>query len=556
MKLWTQKVYINEDYSDHTMELRKKLLNEAKDLRAKDDESDPDLNYFSNSGALQNKCNYFYTHEIKGFLDQNNINTIHINIRSLQKIFEIFRNFIEETCNLFNIICLTETWCSSDDVNFFTNFELPGFNVISLARKTNKRGGGVLIYVKNNLRYFTRHDMSISDADKEVLTIEILTNKIKNKILSCCYRPPLDEIKNFNSFSYHKLVPNEKQVFKKRFFTNENLKSFKEQLSLIDWSIINTSDDINLVYNSFFKSFYDIYETNFPEVNLNLKAKSIKSPWITKVYNKGNYWQQKCTSHSLPNTVKHNNEFLYDKRQITEEFNKYFVSVGPNLAKRIPIANGLMNDLRFPLNSYLNSFELSFEEFENAFKMLKSNKAVGPDAINGNIIISSFDVLKDILFKIFSISIKQGIFPHALKIAKVIPILKSGDIENISNYRPISLLSVFSKVLERILYNKIYSHLTLNNLLYSNQYGFQKNNSTEHAILQFTRNISDSFENSQFTLGVFIDLAKAFDTIDHEILFKKLEWYGITGKILIWLKSYLNNRKQFVYANDNVSSSL
>nr|XP_047127817.1 uncharacterized protein LOC124808655 [Hydra vulgaris] len=128
MKLWTQKVYINEDYSDHTMELRKKLLNEAKDLRAK------------------------------------------------------------------------ETWCSSDDVNFFTNFELPGFNVISLARKTNKRGGGVLIYVKNNLRYFTRHDMSISDADKEVLTIEILTNKIKNKILSCCYRPPSGEIKNFNSF--------------------------------------------------------------------------------------------------------------------------------------------------------------------------------------------------------------------------------------------------------------------------------------------------------------------------------------------------------------------
>ncbi|XP_065667791.1 uncharacterized protein LOC136088065 [Hydra vulgaris] len=269
MKLWTQKVYINEDYSDHTLELRKKLLNEAKDLMAKDEKSDPDLNYFTDSDALQNKCNYFYTHKLKGFLDQNNINTIHINIRSLKKIFEIFSNFIEETSNLFNIICLTETWCSSNDVNSFTNFELPGFNVISLARKTNKRGGGVLIYVKNYLQYFSRHDMSITDADKE------------------------------------------------------------------------------------------------------------------------------------------------------------------------------------------------------------------------------------------------GVFPQALNLAKVIPILKGGDVKNISNYPPIPLLSVFSKVLERILYNKIYNHLTINNLLYNNQYGFQKNNSTEHAILQFTRNISESFENSQFTLGVFIDLAKA-----------------------------------------------
>ena len=191
---------------------------------------------------------------------------------------------------------------------------------------------------------------------------------------------------------------------------------------------------------------------------------------------------------------------------------------------------------------------MSFNEFDIAFKSLKRNKAKGIDDINGNIIIDIYDVIKNILFRVFKASIGQGIFPTNLKIAKVTPVFKSGEKSNVSNYRPISILPVFSKVLERIMYNRVYNHLILNNLIYENQLGFQKNCSTEHAIMQLTRNISESFEKGEYTLGVFIDLSKAFDTVDHTILIEKLQYYGIKGTNLEWLKSYLRNRKQYIHS--------
>ena len=140
--------------------------------------------------------------------------------------------------------------------------------------------------------------------------------------------------------------------------------------------------------------------------------------------------------------------------------------------------------------------------------------------------------MKNILFHIFKVSVKQGIFPDCLKIAKVTTIFKSGAKDNVSNYRPISILPVFSKVLKRITYNRVYNHLDCKGLLYEKQFGFQRNNSTEYAILQLTRDITSSFEKGEYTLGVFIDLSKAFVTIDHQIVLKKLQYYGIDGTAL------------------------
>ena len=146
--------------------------------------------------------------------------------------------------------------------------------------------------------------------------------------------------------------------------------------------------------------------------------------------------------------------------------------------------------------------DLKFDEFEEAFKSLKRNKAAGFDDLSSNI-IDAYDNLKNILFHVFKVSIEQGIFSDSLKIAKVTPIFKSGDKDNVSNYRPISILPVFSKVLERIMYNRVYNHLDSKGLLYEKQFGFQRNNSTEHA--------TDSFGKGEYTLGVFIDLSKALD---------------------------------------------
>ena len=194
--------------------------------------------------------------------------------------------------------------------------------------------------------------------------------------------------------------------------------------------------------------------------------------------------------------------------------------------------------------------ELNFDEFEEAFKSLKRNKAAGFDDLSSNIIIDAYDSFKNILFHVFKVSIQQGIFPDSLKIAKVTPIFKSGDKDNVSNYRPISILPVFSKVLERIMYNRVYNHLDSKGLLYEKQFGFQRNNSTEHVILQLTRDITDSFEKGEYTLGVFTDLSKAFDTVDNQILIKKLQYYGIDGTAFEWFKSCLSNRKQYISSQD------
>ena len=120
--------------------------------------------------------------------------------------------------------------------------------------------------------------------------------------------------------------------------------------------------------------------------------------------------------------------------------------------------------------------------------------------------------MKNILFHFFKVLIQQGIFLDSLKIAKVTPIFKSGDKDSVSNSRAISIFLVFSKVLKRIMYNRVYNHLDSKGLLYEKQFRFQRNNSTEHAILQLTRDITDCFEKGEYTLGVFIDLSKAFDT--------------------------------------------
>ena len=143
-------------------------------------------------------------------------------------------------------------------------------------------------------------------------------------------------------------------------------------------------------------------------------------------------------------------------------------------------------------------------------------------------------------------SIEKGVVPDALKIARVTPLFKCGDPSNISNYRPISVLPRFSKILECIMYNRLYKYLTTEKLLYPKQFGFQTGLSTEHAIVKLVDQIYESFEKDHYTLGAFIDLSKAFDTIDHTILIKKLEMYGIRGINLAWFRSYLANRIQYI----------
>jgi len=160
------------------------------------------------------------------------------------------------------------------------------------------------------------------------------------------------------------------------------------------------------------------------------------------------------------------------------------------------------------------------------------------------------------LVHIFNQSLATGQIPEKFKIAKVIPIFKSGDALNPSNYRPISLLSTFSKILEKIVYTRLYSYLDENSLLSKQQFGFRPKHSTTHPMSLILNHVTHALNTKNHTLLIFCDLKKAFDTCNHSILLTKLEKLGITGTSLTWFKNYLCNRKQFVSLEKFESSLL
>ena len=151
-------------------------------------------------------------------------------------------------------------------------------------------------------------------------------------------------------------------------------------------------------------------------------------------------------------------------------------------------------------------------------------------------------------------SFSYGEFPNLLKIVKVIPIHKGGSSQDMNNYRPISLLSIFDKIIEKLMHKRLYKFLEENKILYDKQFGFRKNNSTTiYSLIEITEKIKESIDKGKFGCGIFIDLRKAFDTVNHNILLSKLEHYGIRGVTLEWFKSYLNERFQYVYLNGESS---
>ena len=170
------------------------------------------------------------------------------------------------------------------------------------------------------------------------------------------------------------------------------------------------------------------------------------------------------------------------------------------------------------------------------------------------VVLSDGGILVPVLTHLANCSMRTGTVPDKMKIARVIPIYKGkGERHSFTNYRPISLLPVFSKILEKMIYSKIFEFLVRYQILFKSQYGFRKGRNTSHATIDFLQTIEKAFQDQEYAIGIFCDLSKAFDTLDHNILLKKLDHYGIRGKWHEWFKSYLSNRRQYIDMNGTLS---
>ena len=236
-----------------------------------------------------------------------------------------------------------------------------------------------------------------------------------------------------------------------------------------------------------------------------------------------------------------------------EKIYNFFVNIGKELANNFsnftnPLTNvkGILNSIVIPT--------ISETEVVAAIKILK-NTSAGHDEVPAHILKQNVQLFIKPLTHLVNSSIKNGIFPDELKIAKVVPIFKANDKQNIENYRPISVLSVFSKIMEKVMYNHLLDFITKHNILHKYQFGFRKQHSTNHAVISLVEKLHNALDQGNIAIPCFLDLKKAFDTVNHSILISKLYKYGIRGPTLEWFKSYLSNRQQYVQIHKTKSDT-
>ena len=249
---------------------------------------------------------------------------------------------------------------------------------------------------------------------------------------------------------------------------------------------------------------------------------------------------------NLIERLKIGNIMDYNAKNIATEFGKYFSSIGKSLANQIPTPNHnidtyINNIIPNPHTIYIQP--TTKQEIEKLIDGLVNKNSSGYDDITNNLLKSIKTAISTPLEILFNISLSTGEFPDLMKLGDVIPLYKAKEKYLTTNYRPISLLTTTSKILEKLMYKRTYHFLTETNQLYDGQYGFRSKHSTEHAISELIGSIAKGLENNKYTIGIFLDLSKAFDTLNHRILLEKMEKYGIRGHAQAWFESYLKNRK-------------
>ena len=263
---------------------------------------------------------------------------------------------------------------------------------------------------------------------------------------------------------------------------------------------------------------------------------------------------------SFPDSFEYENKLINNVDEISKKFNEFFVTIGPKLDAKIDPPPPHVNfKTFFPDNIgasiyILIQLHLKAEEVVTIGNQCKNKYSCGWDDIPMAVVKSEGAPIAVPSAHICNLTFSTGMCPSEIKIAKVTPIYKSDARDEFSNYRPISLLPNFSKILEKLMCKRLADFIDKHKILYEQQYGFRQNSSTDFALIELSERIAEAIEKKQFTIGIFVDLSKAFDTLNHSNLLQKLSNYGIRGLANDWFQSYLNSREQYVNFNNVLSN--
>ena len=351
-----------------------------------------------------------------------------------------------------------------------------------------------------------------------------------------------------------KKINKRKLKFKQKPWITSSIQNSIEIKNKFFKKYINTKDEtLKHFFHEKYKTYRNLLSTllkrskqSYYENFFNRNINDIKHTWkgIKSIISNCN------SNSSVPNCISYNNTTITDPKLIANTFNRYFCSIAQNIQSNIKFS---FRDFDYYLGDV---FEKSFFisptdcfEIADIISNLSSDKSDGPNGLPTKIMQLLKNEISPILANLFNQSFSHGVFPSILKTAKVIPIHKKLSKLSCSNYRPISILSNIDKIIERLMHKRLYNFVEENQIVYPLQFGFRKNFSTTLALLSLTEEIQQEMDKGRFGCGIFIDFQKAFDTVDHNILVKKLDHYGIRGVSNSWFKSYLNNRKQYVSIN-------